>query len=169
VGSHGGQGEEKGLALVIDGLKDILNSDTGKVTILLEGMAGGGTELGYTFEQLAHIIKGCDNNPRVGVCFDSCHLTGAGYDLSDFKKVKQEINQILGWDRIGAFHLNDSVFPIGSRKDRHAKLGEGFLGMETIKSIVCDPDLQNIPFILETPNDDEGYAKEIALVRDICS
>jgi deoxyribonuclease-4 len=168
VGAHVGQGEEKGLSLVIEGLEEVLNHIPPGIKIVLEGMAGEGTELGYTFDHLAHIIKGCDNHPGLGICLDSCHMTGAGYDLSSFKEVKKEIKDLIGWERIKVFHLNDSVNPIGSKRDRHAKLGEGQLGLGVIKGIVCDPDLENIPFILETPNDEDGYAKEIALVKDLC-
>lgn len=169
VGSHGGQGEEKGLALVVEGLREVLTNIPEEIMLLLEGMAGQGTELGYTFEQLAEIMQGCDNHPQLGVCLDSCHLTGAGYDLADFSRIKSEINKIIGWDKLKVFHLNDSLFPIGSKRDRHAKLGEGHLGWETIKKIVCDQDMQRIPLILETPNDNLGYAREIDLIKKICS
>ncbi|MDD2212333.1 MAG: deoxyribonuclease IV [Clostridia bacterium] len=169
VGSHGGQGEEKGLALVIEGLREILADLPDETMLLLEGMSGQGTELGYTFEQLAAVILACDNNPGLGVCLDSCHLTGAGYDLADWVRIKGEFDKIVGWDKLKAFHLNDSLFPLGSRRDRHAKLGEGYLGLATIKKIICDQDLQKIPLILETPNDNLGYAREIVLIREACS
>lgn len=168
TGAHGGQGEEKGLTLVVEGLRKVLTMLSEKTTLVLEGMAGEGTELGYKFEQLAEIIRGCDNHPGLGVCLDSCHLTGAGYDLSDFSRIKEEIDRVLGWERVKVFHLNDSLFPLGSKRDRHAKLGEGALGLKTIKSIVCDKDMMNIPLILETPNDNEGYAAEIELIKGMC-
>jgi deoxyribonuclease-4 len=168
VGSHGGQGEEKGLALVVEGLRDALINLPEGTMLLLEGMAGQGTELGYTFEQLAKIIQACDNHSGLGVCLDSCHLMGAGYDLADFARIKNEFDKVVGWDRLKVFHLNDSLYPLGSKKDRHAKLGEGYLGLETIEKIICDCDIQTIPLILETPNDNRGYAQEIALVRKIC-
>ena len=168
-GSHGGQGEEKGLALIIEGLQEVLSDFPEEVFILLEGMTGQGTELGYNFAHLATIIAGCDYHPNLGVCLDSCHLHGAGYDLSDFGRIKEEFAHVLGWEKLKVFHLNDAVFPLGSRKDRHAKIGEGNLGLETIKNIICDPDMQNIPIILETPNDNTGYEREIALLQKICS
>ena len=167
-GSHGGQGEEKGLALIVEGLQEVLPDIPKETFILLEGMAGQGTELGYSFAHFATIFAACDYHSNLGVCLDSCHLNGAGYDLSAFERVKEEFADLLGWERLKAFHLNDAVFPLGSRKDRHAKLGEGYLGLDIIKKIICDPDLQNIPLILETPNDIEGYEKEIALLQKIC-
>ena len=166
-GSHGGQGEEKGLALIIEGLQEVLPNIPEEAFILLEGMAGQGTELGYNFAHFATIFAACDDHPNLGVCLDSCHLHGAGYDLSDFGRIKEEFAHVLGWERLKAFHLNDTVFPLGSRKDRHARLGEGNLGLDMIQKIISDPDLQNIPVILETPNDNEGYKKEIALLKKI--
>jgi len=168
-GSHGGQGEEQGLVLIIEGLQEVLLGIPEDTFILLEGMAGQGTEIGYNFAHFATIFAACDNHPNLGVCLDSCHLNGAGYDLSAFDRIKEEFTHLLGWERLKAFHLNDTLFPLGSRKDRHAKLGEGKLGLDTIKKIICDPDMQDIPIILETPNDNEGYEREIALVQKICS
>lgn len=168
VGSHVGQGEEIGLALVYEGLRDILADIPQGTYLLLEHMAGQGTELGYNLWQLAAILKACDQHPNLGICLDSCHLTGAGYDLADFESFKEEFAEIIGWERLKVFHLNDSMHPLASRKDRHARLGEGYLGLETIKKIVCDLDMQAIPIILETPNNNVGYAKEIALLTDIC-
>lgn len=168
VGTHGGQGEEMGLSLVIQGLNEILteiNSD--RQFLLIEGMAGEGTELGVTFAQIKEIIKGCNNHPQLGVCLDSCHLLGAGYDLTRWDEVKEEFKQEIGWERLKALHLNDSKYPLGSKRDRHAKLGEGYLGLETIKKLISDEDLHKIPLILETPNDDEGYAQEISLLKSM--
>lgn len=167
VGSHGGQGETKGLALVIEGLRDLLSEIPVGTMILLEGMAGQGTELGYTLAHLAEIIGACADYSGLGVCLDSCHLTGAGYDLADYEGFKKEFKQMIGWDYLKVFHLNDSLHPLGSRKDRHAQLGEGFLGWEIIKKIVRDPEMQGIPLILETPNDYAGYAREIALIKEM--
>ena len=167
VGSHGGQGEEKGLELVMEGLKSVLKEIPEETQILLEGMAGQGTELGYTLEQLAQILQGCDYHPGLGVCLDSCHLTGAGYDLAHFTKFKEQVEKSLGWDKVKVFHLNDSLFPLNSRRDRHAKLGEGYLGLETLKKIVSDKAMEQVILILETPNDNLGYAQEIALVREM--
>lgn len=169
VGTHGGQGEEKGIQLVIEGLQLIVERIPAGVTLLLEGMAGEGTELGYTFGQLQDIIAGCGNHPRLGVCLDSCHLTGAGYDLQDLEYVKGEIDKHIGLDRLKAFHLNDSMYPLGSRRDRHARLGEGKLGLEVIRNIVCDDVLGEVPLILETPNELDGYAREIELIKSFYS
>lgn len=169
VGSHGGQGEEQGLKLVERGLQEILNTIPEGVNILLEGMAGAGSELGYTFEHLGRLIAACDNHSQLAVCLDTCHLTGAGYDLQSFSVVKKEFAEKVGLDRLKALHLNDSKFPVASRKDRHEKLGEGYVGLDVIKNIVRDEDIQKIPIILETPNDNEGYAREIVLVKEMVS
>lgn len=165
-GSHGGQGEEMGLDLVAAGLKDVLAEIPTETFLLLEGMAGSGTELGYTMKQLGSLITQCDNHPQLGVCLDSCHLTGAGYDLTRLDELKDDIEKEVGFDRLKVFHLNDSIHPVGSRRDRHAKLGEGELGLDIIKSIIFDEDLSKAVFILETPNDEEGYAREIALIKE---
>ncbi|MDD2401538.1 MAG: deoxyribonuclease IV [Clostridia bacterium] len=165
VGTCGEQGEEKGLSLVIQGLQEVLSLIPDGTEILLEQMAGEGTELGYTFEQLAKIIEGCEYHSQLGICLDSCHMTGAGYDLSNFGLIKKGFDEKIGWERLKAFHLNDSLFPRGARRDRHAKLGEGHIGLATIKNIVTDSDMREIPLILETPNDNVGYAKEITLVK----
>jgi len=169
VGTHGGQGEEKGLELVAEGLKEALAIIPDGVWLLMEMMAGEGTELGYTFGHLKFLLEACDKHPGLGLCLDSCHLTGAGYDLSRLDEVKAELDKEVGLERLKAVHLNDSLFPLGSRRDRHAKLGEGHLGLGVIKGIVCDDDVNKLPLILETPNDYEGYAREIALVKEICS
>lgn len=169
VGSHGGQGEEKGLSLVAQGLREILSTIPNEVYLLLEGMAGSGSELGYTFEHLQSLIKTCEEHPQLGICLDTCHLTGAGYDLQDLAAVKKGFAEKIGLERLKVLHLNDSKFPVASRKDRHEKLGEGFVGLDVIKNIVRDRDMQKIPLILETPNDDQGYAREISLVKEMIS
>ena len=169
VGTHGGQGEEAGVDLVCKGLKEIMSAIPEDTFLLLEGMAGEGTELGYSFRQLGEIIARCDGHPQLCICLDTCHLTGAGYDLSKLEEVKKEINEEIGWARVKVLHLNDSMFPVGSRRDRHAKLGEGHIGLDNIKRIACDKDFDQIPLILETPNDNEGYAREIKLVRGLCA
>lgn len=167
VGSHGGQGEEAGLDLFIQNLSEIVAGVPEGVYIVLEAMSGEGTELGYDFTQIKTIMDGCQGNPQLGVCLDSCHLTGAGYDLARLDVVKDQIERTWGMERLKVFHLNDSRYPLGSRRDRHAILGEGQLGLDIIKSIVCDADLQKVPFILETPNDLAGYAEEIRLIKKI--
>jgi len=169
AGTHGGQGVERGIQLVIDGLNSLISVIPEGVTILLEGMAGEGTELGYTIAQLGQIISGCGNHPGLGICLDTCHLNGAGYDLTDLVALKKEITEEIGLERLKVLHLNDTIFPLGSKRDRHAKLGEGYLGLETIRKIVCDEDFRKVVLILETPNELEGYAQEIKLVQEMCS
>ncbi|MBZ4653660.1 MAG: Endonuclease [Peptococcaceae bacterium] len=169
VGTHGGQGEETGVNLVCEGLGEILTSIPEETFLLLEGMAGEGTELGYSLRQLGDIIAQCDGHPQLGICLDTCHLTGAGYDLTKLEEVKKEIDEEIGLDRVKVLHLNDSMFPLGSRRDRHAKLGEGYVGLNVIKELACDKDFTRIPLILETPNDHEGYAREIKLVKALCT
>ena len=169
AGSHGGQGEEKGLELIVKGLREALAVMPESIWLLIEMMAGEGSELGYTFGQLKFLLEACDRHPRLGFCLDSCHMTGAGYDLSRLEEVKAEMDREVGLERLKAFHLNDSLYPLGSKRDRHAKLGEGYLGLDIIRQVVCDRDLQKLPVILETPNDDEGYAREIALVKSLCT
>lgn len=167
-GTHGGQGEEAGLNAIAEGLRQVLaEAEESQTVILIEGMAGEGTELGYSFSQLKYILQGCEFHPHLGICLDSCHLHGAGYDLTQWTDIKKSFDRELGIDRLKAFHLNDSMYGLGSKRDRHAKLGEGYIGIEAIKKIICDEDMQKIPIILETPNDNEGYAREIALLRNM--
>lgn len=167
-GSHVGQGEEKGSVLVVEALKQVLADLPVGIMILLESMAGQGSELGYKFEHLAQIIEGCENHPGLGVCLDSCHLTAAGYDLSTWTKFKGEFSKFLEWERIKVFHLNDSQHPLGSRKDRHAKLGEGYLGWEMIADLLGHLKQEKWPLILETPQDLDGYAGEIKEIKKVC-
>lgn len=166
-GTYGEQSEEQGLELIVTGLREALSFiGDDDISILLEGMAGEGKEIGHSFAHLKSILQGCGWHPRLGVCLDSAHLTGAGYDLSKWPSIKQEFDETVGLARLKAFHLNDTMYPLGSRRDRHAKLGEGFLGMDAIRQIVEDEDIHPIPLILETPNDNAGYAKEIALIKE---
>ena len=135
-------------------------------TILLETMAGKGSEVGRSFEELRAIIDLVEWKDKIGVCFDTCHVWDGGYDIvHDLDGVLEEFDRIIGLDRLKAVHLNDSMNPIGSHKDRHQKIGFGEIGEEALKRVVKHPLLQGKPFILETPNDDEGYAGEIALIR----
>lgn len=165
VGSHVGQGEEKGEELIKEGLEQILAVSPPEVDLVFEAMAGEGSEMGYNFAQIGRIIKSLDNHKQIGLCIDSCHLTGAGYNLANFDDVLAEIDKEVGLIRLKVFHLNDSMYKIASRKDRHAKLGEGIMGLEIIEKMVTNPQLKNIPFILETPNELDGYAQEIKLVK----
>lgn len=163
-GAHTGQGIEKGIELIADALNSTLTPDT-KTTVLLETMAGKGTEMGRSFEELREIIDRVELSDKIGVCLDTCHIWDAGYDIvNDLDGVLNSFDDIIGLERLYAVHFNDSKNPCGSHKDRHEKLGQGYIGMEAMKNIALHPALQNKPFILETPNDDDGYIKEIHTV-----
>lgn len=165
-GSHVGQGTEKGIALIADALNQVLKPGH-TTTILLETMAGKGSEIGGRFEELRAILDQINLSDQVGVCFDTCHVWDGGYDIvENLDGVLEEFDRIIGLDKLYAVHLNDSMNPRGSHKDRHQKIGEGEIGAEALKRVVNHPALQDKPFILETPNDDTGYAKEIALVQE---
>lgn len=165
-GAHTGQGAEKGIELIADTLNQTLTPDT-ETIVLLETMAGKGTEMGSSFEELREIIDRVELKEKLGVCFDTCHVWDAGYDIvNDLDGVLQHFDDVIGLDRLYAVHFNDSKNPCGSHKDRHEKLGEGYLGAEAMKRIALHPALQNKPFILETPNDDAGYIREIHTVRN---
>lgn len=164
-GSHVGQGTEAGISMIADLLNRILTPEQNTI-VLLETMAGKGSEVGGSFEELAEIIRRVDLKDKIGVCMDTCHVSDAGYDIiNDLDGVLDEFDRIVGLDRLYALHINDSLNPPGSRKDRHAKIGEGSLGLETIVKVITHPKLKHLPFILETPNELEGYAEEIALLR----
>ncbi len=166
-GSHGGKGTEEGIRMISVNLKELLpKAKEAGVRILLEGMAGSGSEVGGSFDELAQIIELCGGHENLGVCIDSCHMTGAGYDLKNWQSVLKAIERTFGWQRVGAFHLNDTKFGLGSRKDRHARLGQGVLGYEGILNMLENIKEQELPVILETPNDDAGYAAEIRWVRE---
>ena len=165
-GSHVGQGVDTGIGYICDALKKAMAPDY-PVTVLLEGMAGKGSEIGGKFEQLRAIIDGVGKD-NIGVCLDTCHMYDAGYDIvNDLDGVLAEFDRVVGLDRLKALHLNDSKNPYASHKDRHECLGEGHLGMETFRAIVNHPLLKDKPMILETPNELPGYAKEIALLRQM--
>ena len=164
-GSHVGQGSEEGIRLITEAINEALWPEC-HTTILLETMAGKGSEVGGTFEELKAIIDGIELQEKVGVCLDTCHIWDGGYDIvNDLDGVLAEFDRVIGLDRLCAIHLNDSMNVCGAKKDRHEKLGQGTIGMEAMKRIVTHPFLQGKPFILETPNEDEGYAQEIALVK----
>ena len=165
-GSHVGQGTDTGVALIAEALNQILRPDQ-STTVLLETMAGKGSEVGGRFEELRAILDQVELSGKMGVCLDTCHVSDAGYDIiHDLDGVLTEFDRILGLDRLKAIHLNDSKNPPGSRKDRHACLGEGTIGLEALTRIVRHPALKHLPFCLETPNDLPGYAREIALMRE---
>ena len=164
-GSHVGQGTEKGIQLITKLLNDII-TPWQSTTILLETMAGKGSEIGGSFGELAAIIDGVELKDKIGVCMDTCHVSDAGYDIvNNLDGVLDEFDSIVGLEKLHAVHINDSMNPCGARKDRHAKIGEGHLGAETIARVIRHPKLKNLPCILETPNDLEGYAREIMMLK----
>lgn len=164
-GSHVKQGADQGIAFIIDALNESITEEN-DVTICLEAMSGKGTEIGRNFHELKAIIDGVKYNEHLGVCFDSCHLYSAGYDIiNNLDGVLKEFDEIVGLDRLKAIHLNDSKMPFASNKDRHEKIGEGTLGLEGIINFITHPKLRDIPFNLETPNENSGYKEEISLLR----
>ena len=165
-GSHVGQGTDVGIAQICDALKLAMSPDY-PVTVLLETMAGKGSEIGGRFEELKAIMDGVGKD-NIGVCLDSCHVHDAGYDIiNDLDGVLAEFDRVIGLDKLKALHLNDSKNPFASHKDRHELLGEGNLGLDTFHRIVNHPYLKTLPMILETPNELPGYAREIALLREM--
>ena len=165
-GSHVGQGVEQGIEYIADALNKAM-FDGMQTTVLLETMAGKGSEIGGKFEEIRSIIDRTEQSGHIGVCLDTCHVWDAGYDIGGhLDEVLEEFDRIIGLDRLKAIHLNDSMNPLGAHKDRHQKLGEGYIGNEILRNVVRHPKLQGKPFILETPNDDAGYTREIALVRE---
>lgn len=164
-GAHVGQGAEEAIPVIADALNHAIKPDQSTV-VLLETMAGKGSEVGRNFEELERIIELVDCKDKIGVCFDTCHTWDGGYDLvEDLGGVLRTFDQIIGLDRLKAVHLNDSMNVRDSHKDRHQKIGEGEIGAEALKRIVTHPLLAGRPFILETPNDDAGYAREIAMIK----
>mgnify|MGYP000597866833 FL=1 len=164
-GSHVGQGAETGITLITELLNQVLYQEQ-TTTVLLETMAGKGSEVGRNFEELQAIIERVDLKEKIGVCLDTCHVWDAGYDIVEhLDEVLKEFDRIIGLERLKAIHLNDSMNACGSHKDRHQKIGEGCIGAEGLRAVVTHPLLQGKPFILETPNDDAGYAAEIAQIR----
>ena len=163
-GSHVGQGEQAGIGYIVDALKKAMAPGY-PVTVLLETMAGKGSEIGGSFESLRAIIDGVGSND-IGVCLDTCHVYDAGYDIvNGLEGVLQEFDRVIGLHRLKALHLNDSKNPFASHKDRHECFGKGSLGLETFRAIVNHPALQGLPMILETPNELAGYQKEIELLN----
>lgn len=163
-GSHVGQGAEKGISLIADAL-NLAISPSQSTVVLLETMAGKGSEIGGRFEELREIIDRVECKDKIGVCFDTCHTWDAGYNLADIDSVLTEFDKVIGIDKLCAVHFNDSMNVNASHKDRHQKIGEGEIGADILKSIARHSVLQNKPFILETPNEDEGYKHEISLIR----
>lgn len=164
-GSHVGQGTEQGIALIAGLLNKLLCPEM-HTTVLLETMAGKGTEVGGRFEEIAAIIERVDCKEKLGVCLDTCHVYDGGYDLvKDLDGVLREFDRVIGLDRLKAIHVNDSKNPFASHKDRHEKIGQGSLGFEALHAVVHHPLLRELPFCLETPNELPGYAEEIRMLR----
>lgn len=165
-GSHVGQGAEKGIELIAEALNEALKPEQ-TTTVLLETMAGKGTEVGRKFEELREILDRVELKEKMGVCLDTCHVWDGGYDIvNNLDGVLNEFDRVIGLDRLKAVHFNDSMNDCGSHKDRHAKIGEGKIGAEAMRRVALHPLLEGRPFILETPNDDEGYRREIQMVRE---
>lgn len=165
-GSHVQQGAEKGVELIAQLLNEVLHPAQ-KTIVLLETMAGKGSEVGRSFEEIAAIIERVNCKKNIGVCLDTCHVWDAGYDIvDDLDGVLDEFDRTIGLPRLHAVHLNDSLNVRASRKDRHARIGEGEIGLEALTRVIHHPKLRHLPFILETPNDDAGYAREIAMLRE---
>lgn len=167
-GAHLGQGAEKASVLIADMLNYAMDQESLPEWVLLETMAGKGTEVGRTFEELAAIMDKTERKDKLGVCLDTCHTYDAGYDwVQDMDGILAHFDEVIGLEKLRAVHLNDDKNPLGSRKDRHEKIGEGTLGLETIGRLINHPSLRNLPFYLETPNDPDGYAREIALLKTL--
>ena len=164
-GSHVGQGVDRGIGLIIDTLNQVMFPEQ-QTMVLLETMAGKGSEVGSRFEELRRIMDGVTLQDRIGVCLDTCHVHDGGYDIVDhLEDVLAEFDRVIGLDRLKALHINDSLNPRGARKDRHAVIGGGHIGLKAMVRIVSHPALNGLPMILETPNELDGYAAEIALLR----
>lgn len=167
-GSHVGQGTDYGIEAIAALLNELLKPEQ-TTMVLLETMSGQGSEVGGTFEQLAEIISRVELQDKIGVCLDTCHVYAAGYDIvNDADAVLDRFDHTIGLNRLRAIHLNDSIQPLGSHKDRHARIGEGTIGADALVRFVNTPPIMELPLILETPNEAEGYAKEIAFFRTNC-
>lgn len=165
-GCHMKQGSDKGIEFISSQLNDIISPQQ-KTIVLLETMAGKGSEMGRTFEELRAIIDRIECSDKVGVCLDTCHIWDGGYDIvNNFNGVLEEFDNIIGLNRLKAVHLNDSLNPLGSHKDRHAKIGQGYIGINALINIINHPAIKNLPIILETPNDLDGYKREIQILRE---
>ncbi len=164
-GCHVGQGVEAGIEWIAQALNRLLTPGQ-RTMVLLETMSGKGSEVGSSFEELSEIIRRVEHEDKLGVCLDTCHVYSAGYDIrNNLDGVLEQFDRVLGLERLKAIHLNDSMTPFASRKDRHEKIGQGSLGLEAVERIIRHPSLRALPFELETPNELEGYAAEIALLR----
>ncbi len=166
-GSHTGQGVEVGINQIVEILNEVLYPEM-KTTVLLETMAGKGSEIGRSFEEIASIIENVNLKEKIGVCLDTCHVYSAGYDIvNNLDGVLEEFDRIIGLDKLMAIHLNDSKMPFASNKDRHEKIGMGVIGLDAVKNIINHPKLRHLPFYLETPNEEDGYKEEIELLKSL--
>lgn len=166
-GSHVSQGAEKGIELIAEHLNRLFEEEF-STTVLLETMAGKGSEVGRSFEELRAIMDKVDKREKLGVCLDTCHVFDGGYDVvNDLDRVLKEFDNVIGLDKLKAIHLNDSLNTLGCHKDRHAKIGEGGIGLAAMEKIINDERLRTLPFYLETPNELPGYQKEIALLKGL--
>jgi len=165
AGSHTGQGEQKGEELLVEGLNKLLPHCPSDMFLLIEAMAGEGTEIGYKLERLQSIMDTVKNNANLGICLDTCHLFGAGYDVRQWEQLWQTIENTMDQNKVKVLHLNDSKFSLGLHKDRHEKITRGEIGEAGFKEILLHPSIRNIPLILETPNDLKGWAEEIKMIK----
>ena len=165
-GSHTGIGVEAGIKNIIAGLNQAITGNE-NIMVLLETMSGKGTEIGVTFEELKKIRDGVEHPERIGICLDTCHVFSAGYDIvNDLEGVLSQFDRVLGLELLKAIHLNDSMMPFGSHKDRHATIGSGEIGLEALLKVIEHPALRELPFYLETPLDDEGHKQEIKMLKE---
>ena len=165
-GSHVGQGIDTGIKIISETLNEVLTKEQ-TTTVLLETMSGKGSEVGSKFEELKQIIDLVELKDKVGVCLDTCHIYDGGYDIvNNLDDVINEFDKVIGLEKLKAIHLNDTKNPFASHKDRHEKIGEGYLGLDAISKVINHPKLKNLPFYLETPNEIEGYAKEIKILKE---
>lgn len=166
-GSHVGGGVQTGIDLISDALNQILFPNQSTI-VLLETMTGKGSEIGGSFQELRRIIDGVELQEKLGICLDTCHVSDGGYDIAGrLDQVLEEFDHVIGLSRLKAVHLNDSLNPLGSHKDRHANIGKGTLGLEAFERMINHPVLRDLPFYLETPNDDDGHGEEIALLKSL--
>ena len=166
-GSHTGLGIKKGIEFISETLGKIFSQNNFETTVVLETMSGNGSEVGSTFDEISDIIKNSGAGKNLGVCFDTCHMFDAGFDFNNIEKILDEFDKKIGIEKLKAMHLNDSKNPMGSRKDRHEKIGQGFLGLEVFRKILNNSYIKNLPMILETPNDLPGYAEEILILKSL--
>ena len=166
-GSHVGSGVEVGIDKIASALNEAITGNE-NITVLLETMSGKGSEIGFTFEQIREIIDKVEHDEKIGVCLDTCHIFSAGYDIvNDLDSVIDKFDKIIGLERLKAVHLNDSMMPFKSKKDRHACIGEGEIGLDAIIRFITHPTLKHLPFYLETPLEEEGHKREILMIKDI--